>query len=60
LPETGPAGAAAVSGAAFSSPVVAVLVSLEQALRNSNPHAAKLGKINLLIVYNLSFANPAI
>jgi hypothetical protein len=52
LPETGPTGAAGVSATAFSS-LEAVLVSLEQALRNSNPHAAKLGKTNLLIVYDL-------
>lgn len=55
MPETGPAGAdaAAAAGAAEVS-LGAVLVSLEQALNKSSPHAATLGKTNFFMVFYLS------
>jgi hypothetical protein len=54
LPGIGPAGAAGVAAADLSS-LGAVFVSLEQALNHSNPHAAKPGKTNFLMVLTFLF-----
>jgi len=49
---TGPTAAAGAAAAGLSS-LGAVFVSLEQALSHSNPNAAKPGKTNFLMVFNL-------